>query len=266
MYFALGDNRKYFDVESLYGVPTSLLKGALSYYFVSDDFYAFITDILTGLGIEKIRFVPSSFAQASYLVPQKRRESYAFLLDIGFLNSSLSVVYGNGIVREESFDCGLGSILAHLMKSLDVEYTVAEEMLYSANISGGELAKDLTWTCDDGSSYPVWKINDVIKCGLDELLEKVNEFFESRYKDKATVAILNAPLLLTGEGLNGMAGLVEYLSNRVARLAETVYPDLPYYDKPSFSSRIALLNVAVKDNEQNGFFYKLMKLFGGKKK
>lgn len=266
MYFALGDNRKYFDVESLYGVPTSLLKGALSYYFVSDDFYAFITDILTGLGIEKIRFVPSSFAQASYLVPQKRRESYAFLLDIGFLNSSLSVVYGNGIVREESFDCGLGSILAHLMKSLDVEYTVAEEMLYSANISGGELAKDLTWTCDDGSSYPVWKINDVIKCGLDELLEKVNEFFESRYKDKSTVAILNAPLLLTGEGLNGMAGLVEYLSNRVARLAETVYPDLPYYDKPSFSSRIALLNVAVKDNEQSGFFYKLMKLFGGKKK
>ena len=35
MYFTLGDNRKYFSQEDLYGVPTNMLKGALCYYFVS---------------------------------------------------------------------------------------------------------------------------------------------------------------------------------------------------------------------------------------
>ena len=266
MYFALGDNRKYFDVSALYGAPTSLLKGALSYYFISEEFYAFLSEVFSGLGIFKIRFVPSSLAQARYLIPQKRRESYAFLLDVGFLTSSLSVVYGNGIVREESFDCGLGSILAHLINQMQVEYSVAEEMLYSANISGGAVARDLLWTGENGASYPVWKINDVIKFGLDELCEKINEFFESHYKDKKTVAILNAPLLLTGEGLNGITGFAEYLSNRVARVAETVFPDLPYYDKPSFSSRIALLSVAIGEREKSGLLYKLKNLFGGKKK
>ena len=40
MYFTLGDNRKYFSPEDVYGVSTTMIKGALSYYFVSDYFYA----------------------------------------------------------------------------------------------------------------------------------------------------------------------------------------------------------------------------------
>ena len=266
MYFALGDNRKYFDAKALYEIPTSLLKGALCYYFVSDGFYAFITEILTGLGISKIRFIPSSLAQASYLVPQKRRESYAFLLDVGFLTSTLSVVYGNGIVREESFDCGLGNIIAQLMHKFNVEYSVAEEILYSANISGGNVPRSLMWTGEDGASYSVLEINDIIKYGLDELCEKANEFFASHYKNKTTVAILNAPLLVTGEGVNGVAGVVEYLSKRINRTAEIVSPELPYYDKPSYSSRIALLDASLGNREKGGFLDALKNIFGGKKK
>lgn len=266
MYFALGDNRKYFDRKSLYEIPTSLLKGALCYYFVSDEFYSFITEILTGLGISKIRFIPSSLAQANYLVPQKRRESYAFLLDVGFLTSTLSVVYGNGIVREESFDCGLGSIIAQLMHKFNVEYSVAEEILYSANISGGNVPRTLMWTGEDGASYSVLEINDVIKYGLDELCEKANEFFASHYKNKTTVAILTAPLLVTGEGVNGVAGVVEYLSKRINRTAEIVSPELPYYDKPSYSSRIALLDASLENRAKGGFLDALKNIFGGKKK
>lgn len=266
MYFALGDNRKYFDSSALYGIPTSLLKGALCYYFADDKFYDFVTEILAGLGITKTRFIPSSLAQANYLLPEKMREGYAFLLDVGFLTSTLSVVYGNGIVREESFDCGLGRIIADLMNQLDIDYSVAEEMLASANVSGGAVPKELIWTGEDGAGYPVRRINDIIKYGLDSLCERVDEFFASHYKDKTTMGILNAPLLITGEGVTGVAGVAEHLSKRLNRFAEIVSPDLPYYDKPTFSSRIALLNTALGDKAKGGFLYKLLNLLGGRKK
>jgi sugar phosphate isomerase/epimerase len=102
MYFTLGDNRKYFKAEDLYGVPTTLLKGALCYYFIDETFYETVVAVLKELGIEEVKFIPSTLAQSRYLLTEKKREGYAFLLDIGFLTTSISVLYGNGIVREET--------------------------------------------------------------------------------------------------------------------------------------------------------------------
>ena len=111
-------------------------------------------------------------------MPEKLREGYAFLIDVGFLSTSVSVVYGNGIVHEEAFDCGSGYILVALMQGLKVDYETAEEILASANVSGGAVSKDLMWTDGSGVAYPVREINEIIKYGLDELCESVDKFFE----------------------------------------------------------------------------------------
>lgn len=267
MYFTLGDNRKYFSPNDLFGVPTALLKGALCYYFVSDDFYNATVSVLRDLGFEKVHFLPSTLAQALYLLPESRREGYAFLLDIGFLTSSFSVVYGNGIVREETFDCGLGTIIVSLMQELDVDYAVAEEILSAANVSGGIISKDLTWNSERGDwSFPVVRINEIIKCGLDVLCENVERFFENYYSEKALAAFAVNPIGITGEGMGGIAGATEHISKRLNRLTEIVRPDLPYYDKPTFSSRMALLSMALSDRKKQSWLYRIFNTFGGKKK
>jgi cell division ATPase FtsA len=267
MYFTLGDNRKYFTENDLYGVPTTLLKGALCYYYANTDFVGATTAVLKDLGFETPRFLPSTLAQALYLLPPKRREGYAFLLDVGFLTTSISVVYGNGIVREQAFDCGLGTVLVSLMQELDVDYTLAEEILAAANVSGGSVPKELTWTSENGEyTFPVWRINEIVKCSLDVLCEKVENFFAVHYREKAATALAVNPISLTGEGIGGVTGAAEHLSRRLNRLTETVAPDLPYYDKPVFSSRIALLNMSLSDKKTRGWFYKIFNNFGGKKK
>ena len=266
MYFATGDHRKYFKESDLFGVPASLLKGALSYYFVDPDFYDFINEILNGLGIKKFYFIPASLAQATYLLPQNIREGYALFLDVGFLSTTFSVIYGNGIVREESFDYGTGWLIANLMKAFKVEYSIAEEMLLNANVYERSVARELKWTDNDGKSYPVWKINDVIKLGFDELSEKVAAFLQTHYGDKKSIMVMNAPLLITGEGVNGHSGMVEHLTSRINHTAQIVAPELPYYDKPVYSSRIALLNMALSDKQKQGFFKTFFNLLGGRKK
>lgn len=267
MYFTLGDNRKYFEAQDLYGVPTTLLQGALCYYFIADEFYDAATSVLQNLEFQDVKFLPTSLAQALYLLPEKRREGYAFLLDIGFLTSSVSVVYGNGIVREESFDGGLGTILVSLMQEFDVEYAIAEEILASANISGGSVPKELMWTSENGeASFSVQRINDTIKCGLDGLCECVEKFFGKYYREKYMTVFAVNPISVTGEGIAGIAGAAEHISKRLNRLTEIVSPDLPYYDKPTFSSRMALLNMALSDRKKRSWIHKIFNNFGGKKK
>ena len=71
-------------------------------------------------------------------------------MDIGFLTTSISVVYGSGIVHEESFNCGVGQVLIALMETLDVDFFAAEEILAAANISGGLVPKDMVWVSEGG--------------------------------------------------------------------------------------------------------------------
>ncbi len=266
MYFSLGDNRKYFNAQDMYGVPTTLLQGALCYYFVADEFYDTATSLLNDLEFENVRFLPTNLAQALYLLPEKRREGYAFMLDIGFLTSSISVVYGNGIVREETFNGGVGTILISLMQAFDVDFEMAEEILRFANVSGGGVPKELMWTSEQSEiSLSVQEINDTIKCALDELCENVENFFDKYYREKyATVFAVN-PISVTGEGVGYIAGVAEHISKRLNRLTEIVAPDLPYYDKPSYSSRIALLSMALDDVKKRSWIQRLFNI-GGRKK
>lgn len=264
MYFTLGDNRKYFQAKDLYGVPTTMLKGALCYYFVSEPFYEGMKKLFLSLGFENVQFMPSTLAQATYLLPQKRREGYAFLLDVGFLTTSISVIYGNGIVHEESFNCGVGTILVSLMEAFKVDYSQAEEILAAANISGGSFPKNMQFALESGEKqFSVQEINDVIKVGLDMTCERVDKFFARYYKDKNAAGLMVNPISVTGEGVNEIKGLAEHVSKRLNRLTEIVYPELPFFGKPSFSSRIGLLNAALADKEKVGW---ISRLFGGKRK
>lgn len=266
MYFSLGDNRKYFSAESLYGAHTSSLKGALCYYFTTEAFFGEVNPLLERLGFSSISYLPQTLAQAIYLLPEKAREGYAFLLDIGFLSSSVSVIYGNGVVHEESFDFGTGQILLSLMEEFSVEYEKAEEILSSANISGGAVSRELMWTDAEGNSYPVARINDVIKFGLDGICEKVDAFFAKYYRDKSVPGFAQSPLSLTGEGACAITGAAEHISKRLARMTEIVNPDVPYYDKPMYSSRIALLDGALSEQKRKGLRNKILNIFGGKRK
>ncbi|MBQ5926745.1 MAG: cell division FtsA domain-containing protein, partial [Clostridia bacterium] len=183
-----------------------------------------------------------------------------------FLSSSVSVVYGNGIVHEESFDFGAGHILMALMDGLNVEYEQAEEILLGADISGGATPKDLIWTSLEGNSYSVSEINEIIKYNLDEICERVDGFFSKYYRDKSVPGFAQNPVSLTGEGCSMVRGAAEHISKRLGRLTEVVAPDLPYYDKPAYSSQTALLALAIRKGESKGLKEKLFNIFGGKNK
>lgn len=266
MYFTLGDNRKYFSAQDIKGVPTTMLKGALCYYFVSEDFYNSILSLLGSMGFSDVEFIPSTLAQASYLLPQKKRDGYAFLLDVGFVTSSISVVYGNGIVREETFNYGIASVLVALMEEFGIEFYEAEELLSLANVSGGVVPAGMEYRTNGGeNSFSAQAVNEIIKCELDRLCISVDEFLRKDFKDKTPMMTSFNPISITGEGISYIKGASEYIAKPLNWMTEVVYPDLPYYDKPIWSSRITLLSMALSDAKKKPWGRRIFN-FGGKKK
>lgn len=266
MYFTLGDNRKYFSAEALCGVPTTMLKGALCYYFVSENFYASMIELLSNMGFSDVELIPSTLAQSIYLLSEKKREGYAFLLDVGFVTSSISVVFGNGIVNEESFDCGIASVLVALMKHFGVEYSEAEELLSLANISGGIVPNGMEYRTSYGEhAFSAQAVNEIIKCELDRLCVSVDEFIRKDFRERTSMMMSVNPISITGEGINYIKGASEYIAKPLNWMTEVVCPDLPYYDKPTWSSRITLLSMALSDRETKSWFRRIFNI-GGKKK
>ena len=97
------------------------------------------------------------------------------------------------------------------------------------------------------------------------LCEKVENFFAKYYKEKFLASMMINPISITGEGISFIKGATEHISKRINRLPEIVYPDLPFYDKVTFSSRIALLDMALSDKKKSGLFYKIFNSLGGKR-
>ena len=90
----------------------------------------------------------------------------------------------------------------------------------------------------------------------------MDNFFAVRYRGKVDMLFTVNPISITGEGIGRIKGAAEHISKRLNHLTEIVSPDLPYYDKPTFSSRIGLLHTATGDAKKGI----VRRLFGGKRK
>ena len=260
MYYAIGNTNKYLSEEELYGTPSAALRGGLSYYFAREEYCKAVEKALYGFPFGEIVFFPTSLAESVYLLPKKERTGYAVLLDVGYITSTVSVVYGNGIVHEKSFTGGVAAIICYLMKRFSLEPDVAEKILSDANIAVGDDQRAKPWTDDDGHSIPVRAINDVIEYGVDEICDQVNRFLNERYKD-LDVVWANNTLWITGEGVERIHGIIGHVTRRLERSVKKLTPDMAYDDKPSLSSRMALLAMALSDQHKK----KRFKAFGGKR-
>jgi cell division ATPase FtsA len=260
MFFAIGNTNKYFSEEELYGTPSASLRGGLCYYFADERFCQAVERALSGFAFKEVKFLPTSLAESVYLLPKKERMGYAVLLDVGYLTSTVSIVYGNGIVHEKSFTGGVAKVIYCLIKRFSVEPEKAEKILECANIAVGNDKLDEPWTDDEGISIPVAQINDVIEFGVDYICDQVNRFLNEKYKNKELILTSNT-LWITGEGVDAIRGIGDHISRRLERTVKILSPDLAYNDRPSQSSRLALLAMAISDNQKK----KRFNIFGGRR-
>ncbi len=256
MIYTTADNRRVADPAGLYSTG---LSGVLSYFYCSEYFASTVEKIFLGRKTE-LRFLPTQLATACYLIPPETRDEYALFLDVGFLSSTVCLLLGGGILAQETYWVGQGQIAVRLMQKFGLPYEGALQLLTRSNLYLKREAKSKEFLFG-GQSYdiPTDDFIEEVKAGLDELCEKVSGFLEVCSGKELDCK----PLYVTGEGLDGIRGALEHLSRRLGCVCEQLAPDLPYYNKPSMSSRIALTDMAYEDNRTSGKLFKLLNVFGG---
>ena len=261
MYYAIGNNGRYLSEEELYGAHSTTLSGGLCYYFADERFCEMVKNALKEFHFGEVVFLPTTLAQVEYMLLKRQPTGYAVMMDVGYLASTISVVYGDGIVHEKTFTGGVAEIIYYLTKRFEVETEEAENILACSNIAVGVKQTEEPWTGEDGEKIPVNLINDVIEYGVDQLCDKLFRFLDERYKNRDEV-LSNNTLWITGEGIDKIRGIADHMRKRLDKNVKVLSPDLAYNDKPSQSSRLALLAMAISDKQKK----KRLKLLGGKRK
>lgn len=254
--YVTADNRRYVDPE---GLTTSSLSGVLSYCYADNYFIGVMEKIFSEMKIV-LHYLPMELAMASYLITPEVRGEYALFLDVGFLSTTLCVLLGNGVLAQQTYWVGKGQIAARLMDAFELPYEAALALLSKANLFAKSNAGSMEFVFR-GDSYEIDtdKLVDTVKEGLDEICEEIGTFLE----DCSGKELDNKPLYVSGEGLSDIRGSLEHISKRINRVCEMLSPDLPYYNKPSMSSRISLIDMAYEDHRKSGILYRLLNGFGG---
>lgn len=260
VYYVTSDRRR---VINPIGMISDSLEGYLSYYLCSDYYMSVINNILIRYGIKRIEFLPTSLAEALYLIPSETRDEYAVLLDIGYMSMTFSVVCGNGIVYQNACSVGGGHIIANMIQDDDmsIPFDVAESLLKKVNLSSIDSLDATIEYADRSRSYtlPMSLINEKVKEGLDIICEVIYKCLELCNNRN----IEYKPILLTGCGVTQIRGAREHISRRIDKVVEIIAPNLPYYNKASQSSALSLLDMALNDKREKNLFYNIFYAFGG---
>lgn len=256
MIFITADNRRVVDPA---GLVSAKLSGLLSYFYCADYFAETMEKAFGDMGIA-LRYLPTEFATATYLIPSETRDEYSLFLDSGFLSSTACVLLGSGVLAQRTFWTGSGQIVVRVMERFSLPYRAALELLRKANLFVKKNAGRFEFEFG-GESYFIDSdmLVETVKEGLDELCEAVGGFFE----ECAGRELDYKPLYLSGEGITQIRGASEHVSKRLNRVVEELSPSLPYYNKPSMSAQIALIDMASDDKNKSRFLNRLFGGFGG---
>lgn len=252
MFYVLSDKRKLIDPV---GEVSDSLRGAFCFYLCSNKFINLISKVFDKINsVTDIKLIPSVFAEAIYLIPPEQRDECAILFDLGYISSSYSVVYGNGIAFSEAFSVGIGHLAVYLMTELDIPFDVACSFLTQLNLNAKETLGGFIECMYEGQNYKYSTIilRDKAREGLDGICETIEECIQG-FKDKN---LDGKPMFITGESVKTLRGTVEHISNRLVKNLEVIAPTVPYYDKPQYSSVLSLLDMALTDAEERQFFKK----------
>lgn len=225
------------------GVSSEVLKGNLSFILCDNYFIECIKSALTPIGFSTVEFISVPLAEAMYLFDDESRDRIAVLADIGYITTTVSVIQGDGIIYQRSFDFGGGYITAGITEKYECTFSEAETVKRKTSLSSSSKYSNLEIINDEnGKYYAVSEVKEIIKNCLDEFCEQ----FGKCLSELGFVLPDYVPLKITGGGISFIRGANEHLADRLSMSVETVASKVPLMDNPVESSLLSLLDISLR--------------------
>ncbi len=239
VYFVLDDGNHYIDVV---GSKARELRGLISFVYASNDFISQVTDVMEGLNVKLRAFIPEVLAESLFLVPTEERDCSAVLLNVGYYDTNVTVVYGDAIVYNKTVHAGGMHIASDLSIVMNMEVEAAEQIkkrfsfglenngtkLYDyAKLKNGRLEK-----------YSHATISEVVDARVEQICQLVYDALQNSPLNIAR----RTRIYLSGGGLAMMRGSRDALQNYLKRQVRVSMVEAPQLATPNYYVALALLD------------------------
>ena len=225
------------------GVQSEILKGKLSFIVCKNYFVECVKPALIASGFNNVEFTSTALAQALYLFDAEARDRIAVLVDVGYITTTFSVIQGDGIIYQRSFNFGGGFITAAFAEKYEMDFDNAEVLKRKVNLSRAS-SRTAMEVLDGGDNryYNIDELKTIIENCLDNFCEEVLTCVDAvPFKIPEYV-----PLKITGGGIAFIRGAKEFVASRLGMVVETIAPQVPLMDNPLQSSCLSLLDLALE--------------------
>ena len=231
-------------VTRLTGNVTSSIDGLTSFYFAKQRFTETVKEVLGTAGVKEVVFVPVPLAESLLLFNEAERFGFQILLDVGESVTTLSIIYGDGVLFNKSFDVGGGHISGILNNNLKLhDYELAKKIKRKLNLT---LPHEYNGIYEVASGEKVYRF-DQRKCNeaAEYVITELAAYIDDALKESDARIPPGLNISLTGGGISYMRGAKELLFNAIEIPINIVYPKVSYLSKPEETSKIAVLDYAL---------------------
>jgi len=239
IYFSLDGAGSNIDVV---GSSAAELSGKVSFVFAGRQFLRDTTSLLGSLGVKAKAFIPETLAESLFLVPAEERDASAVLLNVGYYDTNVTVVYGDAIVYNKTIAAGGMQVANDLALVMNIDVDTAEQIkkrycfgLENIGTKEYDYAKQKSGRLE---KYSHALIAEIIDARVEHLCALIAQALE---QSPLTIA-RRTRIFLTGGGLAMMRGARELLQNRLKRQVRLPGVDAPQLSTPNYYAALALLD------------------------
>ena len=245
VYFKLDEDNLFIDPV---GVEASHIEGQFSFIFAKKRFLYEAKTLLDVLGIPIAGFKPETLSQALFLIPVEDRDASSVLLDIGFYDTSVSIIYGDTVIYSRVIPVGGAQITSDLSMVLDIDMESAERIKRRFSFENTYYPTHVKETIhQNGNIIEVNKqmIAEIILSRTDHLLNMI----KTALNDSHVELPETTKVYLTGAGVSLMKGSVGHLEENLG--FKTILPqiDATHYSAPNFHNAIGLLDHVLSNED-----------------
>ena len=228
------------------GFIASRLMGIVSFSYMKNYFRDSVSQALRKIGINKLNFINTCEAQASYISHTMFGDNYCIVVDVGHITTNVMLCGGNGSLFERTFALGSGYFASDLCQVLGCDYKFAMTALEKVNLNLEVQAGDAYSL--NGKMIDAFQANEVIRARIGQIAEYIIKSFN--YCDKQIPP--DTPIVLTGGGLSYLRGGADCLSVHLGKKVRLYDSYNAQTKRNEYTSCYGLIHAAVNTNKSKG--------------
>ena len=265
-WFIVDDGKK----TMMPGGRGSRLRAKTTFIVADPQFIDDVSEMIGRQNITILGFLSCSLGESLLVLSLEDRDRVAVLMDVGYLNTEISVVEGDAIVYHAILPRGGGHITADLAMKLRIPMRAAEQIKRGFVFNPDEFdANSFSEVFDDKGrrmTFPREQVSKIVEESFQELADMIDMTMRN---DVEPLLGKRSQVFLTGGGIALMRGAREALAAKINRPIKVSAAKSSKLNSPVFSASLGLADLVFDSIENQGgqderLSSRLKSLFGGR--